>query len=234
MDKELITLKGTGDGVKIYLSPTAEMSEITRALHDKLGEFRRFFGAGHCNIYFIGREFTKSDMTRLNSVAKTMLPESTVNFGERKRVRPQMPEPEEKKEDAKNAGKPTIPVDEIREVVTHNFKSSRARFFEGAVKSGRTVESDGHLILVGDVFEGGKLAAVGNIIVLGRLEGEAEAGCMGNSNAYVIAGVLGGGRIKIAGCSRIAEGFSVPAGKQFVKAFLINNEIFFDDFLLKQ
>ncbi len=230
MDKELIKLKGTGDGVKIYLSPDADSTEITRALHDKLGEFRRFFGAGHCNIYFLGREFSQSDMTRLSSLAKTMLPESSVHYGERKRIKPPAREteiPAEKEE------KPTIPVDEIREVVTYNFKSSRARFFEGVVKSGKVVESDGHLILIGDVMQGGKLAAVGNIVILGSLEGEAEAGCMGSESAYMIVGRLRGGKIRIAGCDRLSENFSEAYSKNIIKAYLINNEIFFDEFLLK-
>ncbi len=167
-------------------------------------------------------------MTRLSSVAKTMLPESTVYYGERKREKPVQPDQEKYEEN-----KPTIPVDEIREVVTYNFKSSRARFFEGVVKSGKVVESDGHLILVGDVMTGGKLAAVGNIVVLGRLDGEAEAGCMGNSGAYAIIGKLAEGKIRIAGCDRVADVFSLFKSENFVKAYLVNNEIFFDDFSIK-
>ena len=49
---EIIKLKGTGDGVKIYLDETADFSEIIIMLKNKLEEFRRFFGNGHCNIYF--------------------------------------------------------------------------------------------------------------------------------------------------------------------------------------
>lgn len=229
MDKEIVRLKGAGDGVKIYLSPNDEISAVTRALHDKLGEFRHFFGTGHCNIYFLGREFSKSDMTRLSAVAKTMLPESVIYYGERKREKTEQIEPVKQEDDIK----PTIPVDEIREAAARNFKSSRARFYEGVVKSGRVLESDGHLILVGDVMAGGKLAAIGNIIVVGRLEGEAEAGCMGNNGAYVLVGSLEGGKIRIAGCSRVSDVSSPPKNGNLTKAYLINNEIFFDEFLLE-
>ena len=69
--------------------------------------------------------------------------------------------------------------------------------------------------------------------MLGSLSGEAEAGSMGNRNAYAVIGRLRGGKIRIAGCDRIAEGFSAPEGENFTKAYLINHEIFFDDFLLK-
>ena len=94
----IIKLKGTGDGVKIYLDPEEDISDLVKALHSKLDEFRRFFGSGHCNIYFLGREFTKSDKLRLEAVAKAMLPESAVNYGEnnieRAPVTPPPPPPE--------------------------------------------------------------------------------------------------------------------------------------------
>ena len=81
---DLVRLKGTGDGVKIYFSPDEEFSVILQALHGKLGEFRRFFGSGHCNIYIIGRELSSSDKMRLEAVVTAMLPESSINYGERK------------------------------------------------------------------------------------------------------------------------------------------------------
>ena len=63
--EELVKLKGVGDGVKINLSDDAEFSEIIEHLRKKIDEFRRFFGSGHCNIYFTGRKLEKSDMLRL-------------------------------------------------------------------------------------------------------------------------------------------------------------------------
>ena len=67
-------------------------------------------------------------------------------------------------------------LEEIKEVVTTNFKSSRARFYEGVVKAGKTVFADGHLTLFGDVEEGGMITAVGNVIVIGSIKGSVEAG----------------------------------------------------------
>ena len=81
---ELIKLKGTGDGVKIYLSADVPFQEILNALQDKLRAWRKIFGAGHCNMYFIGRELDKSDTLRLEAVVRALLPESTILYGERK------------------------------------------------------------------------------------------------------------------------------------------------------
>lgn len=193
MENELIKLKGTGDGVKIYLDAGGTISDITSSLYEKLRQFRKFFGDGHCNIYFTGRELTPSDKMRLEAIVKAMLPESTVNYGERKihrgddTLEKTLELPKDIKEEAEIDKEDTEePFREIKDVVTTNFKSSRARFYEGAVR-GRTVESDGHLVLVGDVEADGKVVAVGNIVIFGSLRGQAHAGCMGNDSAYVVA-----------------------------------------------
>lgn len=235
---ELVRLKGTGDGVKIYLSPDDDFSLITKALHDKLDEFRRFFGSGHCNIYFIGRELSSSDKMRLESVVSAMLPESEINYGERKLFRTLQKEHEEETEtaeteeaaEAETPSEPTIPVEQIKEVVTDNFKSSRARFFDGVVKKGRVVESDGHMVLMGNVEEGGKLIAAGNIIVMGGIYGEVEAGCRGSEDAYIAALDLSPSKIIIAGRSAIPEKSEETVPQ---KAYLINNEINIEKFWLK-
>lgn len=241
---ELVKLKGTGDGVKIYLSSDEEISAVMRALHDKLDAFRKFFGSGHCNIYIIGRELSDSDKMRLESIVSAMLPESTVNYGERKFFRP-IPKKEEEKEaeipeeqssEAENPEEEEeegIPVRQIKEVVTSNFKSNRARFYEGVVKAGRIVESDGHLLLMGDVEEGGKLIAVGNVIVMGNIFGEIEAGCMGNDQAYIAALDLSPTKVKIAGISSEIPPREEGEEIEPERAYVINNEIKIEKFWLK-
>lgn len=191
--EELVKLKGVGDGVKINLSDDADFAEIIEHLRRKIDEFRRFFGSGHCNIYFTGKKLNKSDILRLESVISSMLPESSIHYGERRTVKKELePEITEKDETISE-------LLEIRDVVTTNFKSNRARLYEGTVRSGRNVESDGHLILMGNVEKGAKLTAAGNIIVMGALLGSAEAGCMGNRSAYVTAVDFNPELIDIAG-----------------------------------
>lgn len=240
---DLVRLKGTGDGVKIYLSPTEEFPLIIQALHSKLDEFRKFFGSGHCNIYIIGRELSSSDKMRIEAIVSAMLPESSVNYGERKFFKSlrqekheeieQTAETEPESESEEETKEPIIPVEQIKEVVTGNFKSSRARFFDGVVKSGRVVESDGHMVLMGNVMEGGKLIAVGNIIVMGGIYGEVEAGCMGNDSAYIAALDLSPSKINIAGRTLEPQKRSDDEEIMPEKAYLINNEIKIEKFWLK-
>lgn len=239
MEKELIKLKGTIDGVKIYLDEKGGISDIITSLYEKLRQFRKFFGDGHCNIYFVGRELEASDKMRLEAVVTAMLPESSVNYGERKKIRGEqyiektieLPK-ELKEEESKNQEDGEI--EEIKEVVTTNFKSSRARFYEGVVRNGKTVESDGHLVLVGNVEEGGKIAAVGNIVVMGTVRGSVEAGCMGNDNAYIIALDFEPSDVRISKNHRTFEMGELDTENKSKKAYLINNQIFVEDFLVKR
>ena len=240
MEKEIIKLKGTIDGVKIYLDAECSISDITASLYEKLRQFRTFFGDGHCNIYFVERALTASDKMRLEAIVTAMLPECTINYGERKRISSDYKEktlrlPEELKEEKPNEpsenGEKSL--EEIKEVVASNFKSSRARFYEGTVRSGRTLESDGHLLLVGNVEEGARIAAVGNVIVLGSVKGEVEAGCMGNDGAYIIALDFEPSQIRIAKTRRVFEKSDFTKENKQKKAYLIDNEIYIEDFLVK-
>ena len=44
MEKELIKLKGTADGVKIYLDSECEFAKLMNSLYEKIRQFRKFFG----------------------------------------------------------------------------------------------------------------------------------------------------------------------------------------------
>lgn len=60
-------------------------------------------------------------------------------------------------------------------------------FHRGTLRSGRRIDSKGHIIIIGDVNPGAELHAVGNIIVMGSLRGFVHAGCQGDSEACVVA-----------------------------------------------
>ncbi|MGN0298597.1 MAG: septum site-determining protein MinC [Lachnospiraceae bacterium] len=61
------------------------------------------------------------------------------------------------------------------------------KFYKGTLRSGQVLESDGSIIVLGDVNPGGKVTSKKNIIVLGALKGYACAGTEGDENAFVAA-----------------------------------------------
>ena len=60
-------------------------------------------------------------------------------------------------------------------------------FYKGTLRSGQVFESDGSVVVLGDVNPGGKVVAKGSVIVLGSLKGNIFAGVDGNENAFVVA-----------------------------------------------
>ena len=66
-------------------------------------------------------------------------------------------------------------------------KANVGRFYKGTLRSGQILESEGSVVILGDVNPGARVIAVGNVIVLGALKGTAYAGIAGNERVFVAA-----------------------------------------------
>lgn len=67
------------------------------------------------------------------------------------------------------------------------------------LRNGRTVHSQGHVVVLGDVNAGAVIVAGGDIVVWGRLRGVVHAGANGDENARVCALHLIPTQLRIAG-----------------------------------
>lgn len=83
------------------------------------------------------------------------------------------------------------------------------KFFRGTLRSGQRLESEGNIIVVGDVNAGAELIADGNIVVFGKLRGLAHAGAMGRTDVIIAANGLIPQQVRIGGKIAI-----IPAGRQ--------------------
>ncbi len=66
------------------------------------------------------------------------------------------------------------------------------------VRSGQVLEVRGDLLLIGDVNPGGKITATGNIYILGSLRGVAHAGIQGDTRTVIIASYMEPNQLRIA------------------------------------
>lgn len=190
--RETVSFKGMADGVRINLGEEEGIFELLESLKQKILANKAFFGDGDCRISFGGRRLSGSDKQRLEELLKTLLPLCRVSFesDSAKSVTASdwLLAYRERAESA-NEKAETEPNPEQRqpEEFISVFRSNRARFYEGTLKDGMTLRSDGHLILRGTVSEGASLIAAGNIIVIGGLYGTAHAGCNGHNGSYITA-----------------------------------------------
>ena len=186
--KELIAFKGTVDGVRINLNSDAGIFDILDALTERIADSKAFFGDGDCKISFGGRKLSAGDKQRLEELMKKILPLCRVSFDtDAPAPIPQTDWVNAYKERGKEPEQEPLEEPAKPEDFISVFRSNRARFYEGTLKEGMTLDSDGHLVLLGSVSKGAELVAAGNIIVIGGLYGTAHAGCNGHNGSYIIA-----------------------------------------------
>ncbi|MGG3734563.1 septum site-determining protein MinC [Heyndrickxia coagulans] len=68
------------------------------------------------------------------------------------------------------------------------------------VRSGQVLKAEGDLLLIGNVNPGGTVIANGNIFIMGNLRGIAHAGYSGRRDAVVVASNMVPSQIRIADC----------------------------------
>ena len=117
-------------------------------------------------------------------------------------------------------------LDELKNIKPQEQESPKEVFYRGTLRSGQVLESDGSVVVIGDVNPGASIMAGGNVIVLGTLKGVANAGILGNREAFVIALEMVPTQIRIAdivaSCSN--ETLESHAGVPLM-AFMKNEDI---------
>ena len=77
-------------------------------------------------------------------------------------------------------------------------EESEIKAINRIVRSGQILEVEGDLLLVGDVNPGGKVVSTGNIYIMGNLYGIAHAGVMGDREAFITASYIKPTQLRIA------------------------------------
>ena len=74
--------------------------------------------------------------------------------------------------------------------ITHGFnrkiEATITKIIDGSIRSGKRIEFDGSLVIIGDVNAGAEVIASEHIIIFGTLRGLAHAGARGNREAKII------------------------------------------------
>ena len=86
--------------------------------------------------------------------------------------------------------------------ITHGFEkqidATVTKVVDESLRSGRRVEFEGSIVVLGDVNRGAEVIAKEHIIVLGTLRGLAHAGAGGNRSALIVANEIDAAQIRIA------------------------------------
>lgn len=214
---EHIALKGTRDGLILYLDPEADFSILMNELKKLLEDSDQFLQGANVRCYGGEKEYTEEQkeelMTCLAKHSLTLqgwLTAAEVYSGIRK--------------------SPAVQEAEPLRVFDEGMEEGPSLFVERTLRSGASIQYEGHVIVIGDVNPGAEIVASGNIVVIGTLKGVAHAGATGNRQSTVTAYHLAPTQLRIADlvtrspeeeqdwrgpeCARIKDGRLVVEGIQ--------------------
>jgi septum site-determining protein MinC len=187
MTAELVTIKGTSDGIVITLG-AGPLEAVLDEMMDRLSSRASFFVGGRVALAVGNRSLSVEQLRLIGA----MLQEFSVTLW------------------AVESTHPTTcaAVEELGLETRLRPQSTGQRPDREAVaglvvrrtlRSGQALDYPGHITLIGDVNAGAELAAGGDIVVWGKLRGTVHAGAMGDDEAMVCALQLAPGQIRIGG-----------------------------------
>ena len=159
-----VIIKGKNDRLVIALNPDIDFLDICDILKTKILEAKNFIGNSRMAIEFSGRALTNEEENKLIGII-TENSNIVISYIFSKRT------DSEEEMDLENIN----PL--IEEGKTH--------FFRGTLRSGSKIESDGNVVVLGDVNPSSIIKARGNVIVLGHLNGTVYAGLGVDDRAFI-------------------------------------------------
>jgi len=182
---EHVALKGTRDGLVLYLDPVADFGVLMNELAKLLKNSVQFLQGASVRCYAGKKEYTEDEHAKLGTVLREQRMELVGWLTS---------------EEAGVPGKAQSYVEEDK--ATHHWEEGMVEgsclFVERTLRSGKSVQFDGHVVVLGDVNPGAEIIATGNIAVLGSLRGVAHAGATGERSATVSAYHLAPTQLRIA------------------------------------
>ena len=159
-----VIIKGKNDRLVIALNPDVDFLDICDILKTKILEAKNFIGNSRMAIEFSGRTLTNDEE---NTLIGIIINNSNI-------VISYIFSKKEKSEQE-------IDLESLNPLI----EEGRTHFFRGTLRSGAKIESDGNVVVLGDVNPSSIIKARGNVIVLGHLNGTVYAGLGGDDRAFI-------------------------------------------------
>lgn len=171
--KQLIIIKGTREGLTLFIDDTCSFEEALRELNEKL------------------------DLNRPQKDEPSV--PVKIKLGDRY-LRQEQQEQLKHMIEAKNHFQ-VESLDSnvvLREDALKWKEDMQIKTYNRLVRSGQVLKVKGDLLLIGDVNPGGMVMSTGNIFILGSLYGTAHAGVNGDRKAVIVASYMKPTQLRIA------------------------------------
>ena len=171
--KSLVNIKGSNSGL-IFSFNTLEASfaELCAALEEKL------LASGD---FFINAQYLIQDEHQFLPEELVMIDRIMQKYQLQKNIKP-----------TQNVQK------EQREDVLYQAQGGDSVMITRGVRGGQKINIRGNAVIMGDINPGGEVMASGSIVVMGACRGLLHAGAEGDTDAFIVAYVLGAQQLRIA------------------------------------
>ena len=180
-----MAIKGTRDGLVLYLDPVADFEVLMKELDTLLKNSVQLLQGASVRCYAGKKEYTEDEHARLGAVLKEQQLELAGWLTSDEVYVPSKPQS-------------YASEDKETRLWEEGMVEGNCLFVERTLRSGKSVQFEGHVVVLGDVNPGAEIIATGNIAVLGSLRGVAHAGATGDRKASVSAYYLAPTQLRIA------------------------------------
>lgn len=173
--KRCISVNLRKDKIVIKIAEDAEQNDIIQQLNKKLPDLKALYKDERTPIKIIGKVLKNKEIDEIQELIKEKI-DVDIEFD--------MPK--------------TLGLSSITRTFNQEIAISETKFHRGSLRSGQKLETEGSIVVLGDVNSGAEVVASDNIVVLGNLRGLAHAGAKGNKKAIIAAGNLDTVQIRIS------------------------------------
>ena len=156
--KNVISIQLKKENIVIKLTEDAQQDEIVECLKKKLTELKKLYKDEKTPILVSGKVLKNKEIDEIKALIKEKI-DVEIDFD--------MPK--------------VLGLHGIRKTFDREINNSETKFHRGSLRSGQKVESEGSIVIIGDVNSGAEVIASDNIIILGALRGLAHAGAKGKN-----------------------------------------------------
>lgn len=189
------------DQIVIKIAEDAEQRDIILSLIKKLPDLKKLYKDEKTPIKIVGKVLKNKDIDEIQNVIKEKI-DVDIEFD--------MPK--------------SLGLSSITRTFKQEIAISETKFHRGSLRSGQRLETEGSIVIIGDVNSGAEVIASDNIVVLGNLRGLAHAGAKGNKKAIIAAGHLDAVQLRISNIVKEIDRDEEPVHTQ-AYVFVDNDKI---------
>ncbi|MFW5692108.1 MAG: septum site-determining protein MinC [Chloroflexota bacterium] len=197
MHEEMVAIKGNKDGLFVSLNPTEEWLQITGELAKRLDEQSDFFAGAKLTIELGTRPVPKHELSGLRALLERRGMEIAVIMSDSRTTI----EAAQALDLRAEAATPELITPDLQEAlpISSEEEGTPGVLIRRTLRSGRTIHSNGHVVVLGDVNPGAEIIAVGDVFIWGKMRGNVHAGADGDETAIVCALDMTPTQLRIAG-----------------------------------